>query len=312
MDSIRQIVIVPNENKINSGIYRRNLTNSEAHGLGVYEFSNKYNLGLSCKSLGLTDDDFHDIHWFIELAKMGHLVIQKDEDIIIYLPPTITRNQYRYLLENRSGFQNYNRRIHVLSLIYEDGTFYQDSIGEIVDEYENTPFDLLYEKIKEKYIPSNNSYALIIPNENSLKIENGLYLKEFDSNILEGHGKIYKEFCELYHINVSLTTVSGYFWGQSLSNMGMMSIIKEDDEIYLFLPNKLSNNQFRWLLDKKDYLMNFSKIEADIINGNKHQLIYLEDNSSKEKLIKDLYDIILMKAGEVDGTLFKTGNNHTK
>lgn len=229
MDNIRQTVIVSDENKINSGIYRRKLTNSEAHGLGVYEFSNKHNLGLSCNSLGLTDGDFHDIHWFIELAKMGHLVIQKDEDIIIYLPPTITRNQYRYLLENRSGFQNYNRRIHVLSLIYEDGTFYQDSIGEIVDEYENTPFDLLYEKIKEKYIPSNNSYALIIPNENSLKIENGLYLKEFDSNILEGHGKIYKEFCELYHINVSLTTVSGYFWGQSLSNMGMMSIIKEVD-----------------------------------------------------------------------------------
>ena len=89
-------------------------------------------------------------------------------------------------------------------------------------------------------------------------------------------------------------------------------VIKEDDGIYLFLPNKLSNNQFSWLLDKKDYLMNFSKIEADIINGNKHQFIYLEDNSSKEKLIKDLYDIILMKAGEVDGTLFKTGNNHTK
>lgn len=58
--------------------------------------------------------------------------------------------------------------------------------------------------------------------------------------------------------------------------------------------------------------MNFSMIEADIINDNKHQLIYLEDNSSKEKLIKDLYDIILMKAGEVDGTLFKTDNNHTK
>lgn len=312
MDNIRQTVIIPDENKIKEGIYLRQLTNSEAHGLGVYEFSNKYNLGLSCKSLGLADNDFHDIHWFIELTKMGHLVIQKDEDIVIYIPPIVTKNQYRYLIENRFAFQNYGGKIHVISLIYENGSFYEDSMGKVIEEYESTPFNLLYDRIRQKYIPSNDSYTLIIPNENDFKIENGLFLKEFDSNTLRGHGEIYKDFCRLYNLDISLDSTSGYLWGLELSNRGMLSVTRENDEIYLFIPEKISHNQLGWFVNRKDYLSDFNIIEADILINNQHEVVYLQPNMSKEEFLNELYGIILSRVDGKDGTLFQTGYDHFK
>ena len=146
----REIIIVPDENKINLKIYQKVLKNHESHGLEIKRFSDQYNLGLTCQSLNLPENDYHDIHWYFELTKMGHLVIQKDQYMILYLPPTITLQQYQYLLSYKDEITNYKKDVHVFSIYYEQGIFYENNIDELLMEYDQFPIEILYNEINKK------------------------------------------------------------------------------------------------------------------------------------------------------------------
>jgi len=298
MEIVRETIIIPDEKEINIEIYSKKLTTKEAHGLGIKEFSDKYNLGLTHKKLGLKESDYHDISWYIETAKLGHLVIQKDENIILYIPPILTKNQYRFLLDNKSNIEEYGFNIHAVSLFFEDGKFYRDNLDEVIHEYENKQIDILFKAIRKKYIPSNNSYVLIIPNEEELKIENEKYFQEFDSNLLEGHGKIYQVFCLRNQIFVNVPNDGGYFWGKELLNKNIMSVIKEDNEIYIFIPNKLSNNQYNWFLNKNDYLSGFEQLEAGVYQNGLYKEIYKYGENyekTQSELVNEIYQIVESK-----------------
>lgn len=272
MEITRETIIIPDEKQINIPIYNKKLNENEAHGLGIKDFSDKYNLGLTCQKLGLQENDYHDIKWFTETSKLGHLVIQKDENIIIYLPPVITEQQYRYLLEKKLEFYKYKNNVYAISIYYEDEKFYENGINNLMMEYEENKIEVLYQEIDKKYIPNKDSFILIVPDEEKLVIDNGIYFQEFDTNI--GHAKMFQLFCMLHMIPIKLPEITGNPWAKELANNGFLVVKREKDEIYVFIPRNLSINQDRWLSENKEYLSTFQHLEAGI---------YLEDGSYKEK-----------------------------
>ena len=295
-NSEREIIVIPNETKIASSYYRKELRTDEPHGSGIKRFSDIHNLGLSIESLGLRENDYNDMKWYTETAKLGHLVIQKDEDIIFYIPPVLTKQQYRFLIENKTQIKNFNHRIHAFSIFEENGTFYHDGLDELLQEYENDQVEVLYKALREKYIPVNNSSVIIIPNEEELSIEDGIYEKEFDSNLLNGHGDIYREFCKEYNL-LEANSSFGFEWGQKLAYLGIMSITNEDNEIYLYIPKKLSSTQYEWLVSNKDKLINSSLLEAVIyLEYDKKEYVYSEHlnptEEEKIKLVERIFDYI--------------------
>lgn len=289
MELKKELIIIPDEKQIKKLVYNRKLEQDEPYSLGIKEFSDKHNLGLTESSNNNSS--------FIEIAKLGHLVIQKDETITLYIPLVLTKNQYRFLKENKKNIQEYGTNIHVVSLSYENGNFYQDNL---IHSDENNQIDILFQELRKKYIPNNDSYVLIIPDEQELPIKDGSYYQEFDSNILDGHGNIFQLFCMLNQIMINIPNDGGYFWGKELANRNIMSVQKEDNEIYIFIPRKLSKNQYQWFEGKEDYLMSFELLEAGVYKDDgSYQEIFQNEPTKTQKtkldLINEIYEHVNAK-----------------
>lgn len=302
----RELIIVPNENKNNISLYRCKLKKNETHNEAAKKFIEKFS-----KKLNLTIEEASIIKGrgyesYIELAKIGNLIIQKDEYTIIYIPPEITYKQYKFLNELKYSLESSTNEIYAISIIKKEGVFYKNAFENKMIEYENKKINKLFKELKSKYTETKNSYVLIIPDEQELTIENGMFYQEFDSNLLDGHGKIFETFCMLNQVSLDFKSshAGGYCWGEKLLYKNMLSVIKEDDDIYLFIPAKLSKNQLNWLENEKEYLRNFKILEADIVNNqNDIEQYYLEmdpDNiASMDQLLDRIYNVIEEKKESV-------------
>lgn len=284
MELNKELIIIPDEKQIKKLVYNKNLEHDESYSLGIKEFSDKFDLGLAESS--------NNNSGFIELAKLGHLVIQKDETITLYIPPILTKNQYRFFIENKRNIMDYGTNIHTISLLGE-----KNSLTNSIAVYENSQIDVLYQELRNKYIPNNDSYVLIIPDEKELQIKNGLYQEEFDSNLLDGHGRIYQIFCMLNQIMLDIPHDGGYFWGKELADRNIMSVIKEDNEIYIFIPRKLSNNQYQWFQGKADYLMSFELLEAGVYKDDgEYKEVFQNNPTDIQKtnldLVNEIYEYV--------------------
>jgi len=271
MQIIRETIVIPDEKQINTPIFKKELEVYEPHGLGIVEFSSEYNLNQYYEKFGLTDDNYYDLNWFIRTVQLGHLVIQKDEDIIVYLPPVITEQQYSYLLERKNEFSKYGKNLYAYSLCYDDGIFFESGINTLMKQTETNKIELLYQEVRKKYIPNTDSFVLVIPNESDFIIENGIYFQEFDTNI--GHANMLQVFCMLNLISITSLGITGEDWGRPLAKNGFFVVTREKERIYLFIPKTLSFNQKNWLMNNKKMLYNFEELEA---------LIYQEDGSYRE------------------------------
>lgn len=120
----REMIIVPNETIVPLPEYRKELTTKEdRHGKPVKEFSDKYQLGLTFQNVGVEEGNYNGYMWSIAIAKLGHVAIQKDEDIIFYLPDTMTVNQYHYLKSHKKEFSIYKNNMSIVSIYMEDDKF---------------------------------------------------------------------------------------------------------------------------------------------------------------------------------------------
>lgn len=293
MELKKELIIIPDEKQIKKIVYNRSFEKDESYSLGIKEFSNKNDLKLdgSCCS---------NNSGFIEIAKLGHLVVQKDETITLYIPPVLTKNQYRFFVENKRNIMDYGTNIHVIFLSSKNKT-----LANSITVYENNQIDTLYQELREKYISNNDSYVLIIPDEKELRIENGLYQEEFDSNLLDGHGRIYQIFCMLNQIMINIPHDGGYFWGKELADKNIMSVIKEDNEIYIFIPRKLSKNQYKWFEGKEEYLMSFELLEAGVYTDDgEYKEVFQNSPTDTQKtnldLINEIYKYVNNKKPQTD------------
>lgn len=285
MELKKELIIIPDEKQIKNLVYSRKLEKDESYSPGIKEFSDKYDLKLK-------ESNYNNNSGFIEIAKLGHLVIQKDETITLYIPPILTKNQYRFFVENKRNIMEHGTNIHVISLSGEN-----KNLTNSITVYENNEIDTLYQELREKYIPNNDSYVLIIPDEKELQIKNGLYQEEFDSNLLDGHGRIYQIFCMLNQIMLDIPHDGGYFFGKELADRNIMSVIKEDNEIYIFIPRKLSNNQYQWFQGKEDYLMSFELLEAGVYKDDgEYKEVFQNNPTDIQKtnldLVNEIYEYV--------------------
>lgn len=284
MEITRKIIIIPNETIINIPTYNRNLNEDETYGLGLKEFSDKYNLGLK-------ENDYHDINCFTEMAKQGYLIIRQDENIFVYLPPIITEQQYRYLLERKNDFYKYKNNIYAHSIYYEDGNFYENGLNNLMMEHKEIKVEMLYNEIDKKYIPNKDSFILIIPDEEQLQIENGIYFKEFDTNI--GHANMLQVFCMLHFLPIKVPDITGNPWAKELARNGHFVAKREKDELYLSIPRSLSNNQRKWLLENKGFISSFGQLEAGIyLEDGKYREIFKDEEHPIRKTVLELTEEI--------------------
>lgn len=115
----RAVIVIPDENILNVGVYSKQLTDNEFHGAGVKYFSNRYKLGITAESLGLEDDEYPGYVWQSKLASMKHVLIciSDCELSTIYLPDRISNGQYNWFLDNKRLL---NKRIENLSYMVVD------------------------------------------------------------------------------------------------------------------------------------------------------------------------------------------------
>lgn len=146
----------------------------------------------------------------------------------------------------------------------------------------------------------NNSYVLAILGNNTSLIGDDVFYYEFNSKTLKGHGEIFRLFVLKYMIHLNVPADDGYFWGKELADKGVFSIIREDDEAYLFIPRELTEKQSDWLYENKNYLKSFPRLEAGAFleDGTYKELFCPNPNDfqAKEQLVDEIYKVIDTKS----------------
>ena len=115
---------------------------------------------------------------------------------------------------------------------------------------------------------TSESKVIIIPNEEDINLENGIWEKPVSSGY--GHDSVLSIFSMLNSLKICLPVdgLHGYFWGKEIAAINHMVIIIEGSELYLFIPSDPSDNQFNWFYNSLDNIKKFKNLEAGIYNNN--------------------------------------------
>lgn len=154
----RDIVIVPNEELIETGVWAINLVDNDRHGKGIHEYSNLNNLGLTFENVGDNDASYNGYLWGVALAKIGHVSLHIDNDLIIYVPSIITKGQYQFFKKHRKFIERYNNRVS--SCFIEDGKPVL-VIGDPDNDFPVSPVKLFYDELKTKYNSTYNKEKIL-------------------------------------------------------------------------------------------------------------------------------------------------------
>lgn len=145
----RDIVVVPNEELIDTGIWATNLLNDDRHGSGIHEFSKLNNLGLTPENVGDPDLSYNGYLWGVALAKIGHASLHIDNDLIIYVPSIITGEQYQFFKKHRSFIQRYGNRVSSCFIDFNGEPV--PIIGDPDNGFPDSPVKLFYDELKNRY-----------------------------------------------------------------------------------------------------------------------------------------------------------------
>lgn len=247
---MKEITVIPDIKKTNSPYYSKTIENNE------------------------------DIN-IIELIKSNHLVVEKvDNNIILYLPQTISFEQFQYLLLKKEEFKNYEQNIRIYSVEKE--------------KYLENTIDSLYEEIKTKAQTKKN--IVIIPNEEELEIPNGIYYDSF--SVTERHAEKLDVFCKQYNIGITVEEDTiGHEVSLQLANFGHFAINGEEKNIVFYIPNQVSNNQLEWF-KKNLLLIKEFKVQGYVFENRKVESIsYKKDNPLKsiEEILFKLEEKLIIK-----------------
>ena len=148
----RELIIVPNEEIIADGVWCKSLTEKERHGKGIEEYSKIYNLGLSEETVGV--DNYNGYFWGIALAKLGHISLHTDNDLVIYIPETITKLQYKFFKKHKSFINHFRNNISICFICKENEETEEYQI-KAIESYGkddiSAPIQLFYDELKLRY-----------------------------------------------------------------------------------------------------------------------------------------------------------------
>ena len=155
----RSLLIVPNDDVLVE-TYGRDLEGeADPHGMVIEELSNEFNLGYTCESVGLFSglneeqlkNNYNGYNWSLFATIHGHVIIQFDDLIVIYLPEKLTIKQYKWLKKNKKNLSKYKNAMQAFSVRNIDSMDILQ-VGIFQDE---SNFRKIYEEIELKEISVN-------------------------------------------------------------------------------------------------------------------------------------------------------------
>lgn len=116
------------------------------------------------------------------------------------------------------------------------------------------------------------------------------------------HSSYFKKYIKENNIDINEDNLTSYEYGIRLSKIGLLSIIVENRNMLIFVPEIISNDQFNWLINRKKALINFC-ISYSYIENKESKCV--ESKENKKSSVKDFYKYIKsniqnQKEGELD------------
>ncbi len=144
-----------------------------------------------------------------------------------------------------------------------------------------------------------NRAIAIIPNEEILNVP--LFYRDVQDT--EFHAMKVQEFSDKYHLGITFENLGleaeyygGIVWQKRLVSLGH-AIVCHGDPVVVYLPNVLSENQYQWFLDYKNFFLKHRKNLSYMVVGNREEIIESEDVFSKNNTFKLLYKAIVNYRG---------------
>lgn len=149
-----QLIIVPNEELVSGGIWSKNIIDSDRHGKRIEEYSNLHQLGLNFQNVGV--DNYNGYFWGVALAKLGHISLHTDDNLIIYLPDYISEGQYQFFQKHKKFIQKFGNRVFACFIILVDDIYQIKELEvDLEQEFPISSVELFYQELKEKYRKQN-------------------------------------------------------------------------------------------------------------------------------------------------------------
>jgi hypothetical protein len=110
----------------------------------------------------------------------------------------------------------------------------------------------------------------------------------FDNNI--EHFIKYKEYFKVNNISIphSIEYESGFCYGKILAYYGYLNMEIEGKNLIIFIPNEISNNQYKWMKKHKNII---NRYNVGYVNINDDD-IELNDYIGDQDVIFHLYEIL--------------------
>ena len=149
-----QLIIVPNEEYVSDEVWSVNLVDeNDRHGKRIYEYSNIHKLGLTFENVGVPNNNFNGYFWGCALAKLSYLSLHtdKNENIVIYVPDIISKNQYKFLKKHYRFIASFHN-VSTCFIKCENGEFMVDDTKDISLDMDCSPsIKKFYKYLDEKY-----------------------------------------------------------------------------------------------------------------------------------------------------------------
>lgn len=114
------------------------------------------------------------------------------------------------------------------------------------------------------------------------------YSSTFGDNL--GHETRYKHFIKINNLQIESPVDVGYKWGEVLALHGFLNCLVQRENLICFVPNDMSDNQYKWLLNNYFSFARYN-LSAVIITYIDGEIKYLttEDKKDFYKKIKKIY-----------------------
>lgn len=268
---MRQLIVVPDENKLDVYFYCCGLSDKDSYDAVLKEFICTYD------DVGIISN--HSLCF--DYAKLGNLVISEDEIVDFFLPEIITVQQIQYLLSNKDELLSNKKGFRVHSIHYDSEN----------DKYINYDVIDLDNEIENKL--NDQKHIIVVPNEEILKVPNGIYSDSFFNNI--GHAQKFEKFIKLYNLGIMIDDYTiGHEVSLQLANFGHLSICIEGKNLICYIPDNISKYQKNWFIEN-EYFINKYDAKGFYFDGRIMKTVSDKNSDSYEimrKMVINKYKVL--------------------
>jgi len=137
----KSLVIMPNFPNAKP-FYRTHL---KSHGIGLKEFSDTYQLGLTDALFGDKEGEAFGPHWAEGVVKKGHVIILFDFMIVLYIPTNITTKQYQWLYLWKTFLEQKEECVRAIVYCQDRAEYISCGLDDM------SKIDYIYKMIDDKY-----------------------------------------------------------------------------------------------------------------------------------------------------------------